>query len=355
MNRSTPDLSSITVRTVAVDRLADSAFLTQLVDEALRTYQNTLALSRSALANSALVTPVLVKDDASPTVEERGHGLRLVLQWAVNQLAPAPPAFPLGVFRPLDDPTWRDPLWWRYNILRHRYLEPLHPDDFVGGGRFTETLLALTGISSADAFFDERNRAIHEVAEWLRRQLLDDAYSGELQQLAIQEALAPVKRHSQAGQLLAMAAIFDDVFAREQLLELARRKDIDRAEQVLDDVIAGRFLLTDDGGANLWLSPVLRAYLYARQPTGEMQRRHRLIAARNEAEGRLLPAVRHHQRGGDDGSAARLLLPAAATLFREIQPAVLIDLLQAFNLRQLENGERYAIALLLSDLLHRTG
>ncbi|MBK8796411.1 MAG: tetratricopeptide repeat protein [Anaerolineales bacterium] len=355
MNRSTPDLSSITVRTVAVERLADSAFLTQLVDEALRTYQNTLALSRSALANSVLVTPVLVKDDASPTVEERGHGLRLVLQWAVNQLAPAPPAFPLGVFRPLDDPTWRDPLWWRYNILRHRYLEPLHPDDFVGGGRFTETLLALTGISSADAFFDERNRAIHEVAEWLRRQLLDDAYSGELQQLAIQEALAPVKRHSQAGQLLAMAAIFDDVFAREQLLELARRKDIDRAEQVLDDVIAGRFLLTDDGGANLWLSPVLRAYLYARQPTGEMQRRHRLIAARNEAEGRLLPAVRHHQRGGDDGSAARLLLPAAATLFREIQPAVLIDLLQAFNLRQLENGERYAIALLLSDLLHRTG
>lgn len=355
MDRNTPDPPNITVRAAPMDLLADFSSLTQLVDEALRTYQNTLALSRSALANSALVAPVLVKDDASPTVEERGYGLRLVLQWGVNQLAPAPPVFPLGVFRPLDDPTWRDPLWWRYTILRHRYLEPLHPDDFVGGGRFTETLLALTGISSADAFFDERNRAIQEVAEWLRRQLLDAVYSGKLQQLAIQEALAPLEKRPHASRLLAMAAIFDDVFPRGQLLELARREDIDRAEQVLDEVIAGRLLLTGDGGANLWLSPVLRAYLYARQPVGEMQRRHRLIAIRNEAEGRLLPAVRHYQRSGDDGRAARLLLPAAAILFQEIQPAVLIDLLQAFNLRRLETGERYAVSLLLSDLLHRTG
>src|SRR5687768_13458905 len=92
--------------------LSDTSF-THLVNEALRNYQSTLALSRSELANSPLVTPTLVKDDRSPTAEERGYGLRLVIQWAVNSLAPAPIPFPLGQYRPLDDPTWHDPRWWR--------------------------------------------------------------------------------------------------------------------------------------------------------------------------------------------------------------------------------------------------
>ena len=64
--------------------LASDTSFTQLVSDALRNYQSTLALSRSDLANSALVTPTLVKDESSPTAEERGHGLRLVLQWAVT-------------------------------------------------------------------------------------------------------------------------------------------------------------------------------------------------------------------------------------------------------------------------------
>ncbi len=158
----------------------------------MRAYHSTLALSRSALANSPLVHPTLVKDEASPSAEERGQGLRLVLQWAVNQLAPGPTEYPLGEHRPFDDPTWRDPHWWRYNILRHRYLEPLHPDDFIGGGRYTESLIALTGISSSDAFFDERNRAVRDLADRLRQQLIDGQADRELQRLALQEALLPL-------------------------------------------------------------------------------------------------------------------------------------------------------------------
>ena len=119
---------------------------------------------------------------------------------------------PFGSFRPLDDPTWRDPLWWRYNILRHRYIEPLHPDDFIQGGRFTETLLALTGISNSDAFFDERTRAIAAVAERLRQQFIDARASDELLQLALHEALLPLETQGQASRLLGVAAIFDDVF-----------------------------------------------------------------------------------------------------------------------------------------------
>ena len=132
--------------------------LLQQVNEAFKTCNSLLALSRSPLAASALVTPALVLDNVTPTPDERGRALRIVLQWGIEQLAPAPAQFPFDVFRPWDDPTWREPRWWRYNILRHRYLEPLHPDDFVAGGRFTDTLLNLTGISTADALFDERNR-----------------------------------------------------------------------------------------------------------------------------------------------------------------------------------------------------
>lgn len=191
--------------------IAESSF-TQLVSDALRNYQSTLALSRSDLANSSLITPTLVKDESSPTAEERGHGLRLLLQWAVNLLAPAAIEFPSGHYRPLDDPTWHDPRWWSYNILRHRYLEPLHPDEFVEGGRYTESLLALTGISSSDAFFDERHRAIRAVAQRLRQQLIDGQASGELQRLALQEALQPLQKQAEAMRLLGIAATFDDIF-----------------------------------------------------------------------------------------------------------------------------------------------
>lgn len=338
-----------------VDLLAPATLL-PLVNDALRTCQSLLALSRSPLANSPLVTPALVKDDVSPTAEERGSALRLALRWAVEKLAPAPATYPFGVFRPFDDPTWRDPRWWRYTILRHRYLEPLHPDDFTGGGRFTETLLALTGISSADAFYDERNRAIGEVSEWLRRQLLEAAWRNEIQQLALQETLAPLERQPSLRRILTIAATFDEVFPREQLLDLARHEGIPRADAALDEVIAQRYLLTGDGGANLWLAPPLRAHLYARQPARDMQQRHRLIASADEAQsGRLLSAIRHHQRGGQDERAARLLLSAVDELLQEVPPDALIEVLQAFATRQLDAGDQYALSLLLSDLLHHTG
>lgn len=350
-----PDLSlHSTQHNTFVDLLAPTTLL-PLVNDALRTCQSLLALSRSLLANSPVVAPALVKDDVSPTAEERGGALRLVLRWSVEKLAPSPAPYPFGVFRPFDDPTWRDPRWWRYTILRHRYLEPLHPDDFTGGGRFTETLLALTGISSADAFYDERNRAIGEVSEWLRRQLLEGAWSSEIQQLALQDALAPLETQPALRHILAIAAAFDAVFPREQLLALAGREGVVRPDAALDAVIAQRFLLTGDGGANLWLAPPLRTHLYARQPVGEMQQRHRLLAAADEMQpGRLLSAIRHHQHGGQDERAAHLLL-AATDLFQEASPDILIEVIQAFVTRRLAAGDQYALALLLSDLLHRTG
>jgi len=334
--------------------LSDLSF-TQLVNDALRNYQSTLALSRSPLANSVLVAPTLVKDEASPTAEERGHGLRLVLQWAVNQLAPGSLVYPLGEYRPLDDPTWRDPHWWRYNILRHRYLEPLHPDDFVAGGRYTETLLALTGISSPDAFFDERNRAIRAVAEQLRQQFVDGQASGDLQRLALQEALLPLEKQQEAFSLLGIAATFDDIFPRDLVLEMADHERIYNPAALLDELIRQRFLLTGDKGANLWLSPVLRAYVYERQAKAASQRRHRQIATYYEDQGDPLPAARHWQRAGQDARAVRVLLPVAEDLIHELQIKDLIEFFQQIDPKQLPDDQRYAVYVLLGDLFYRSG
>lgn len=334
--------------------LSDLSF-TQLVNEALRNYQSTLALSRSPLANSPLVTPTLVKDEASPTAEERGHGLRLVIQWAVNQLAPGPPPYPLGAYRPLDDDTWRDPRWWRYNILRHRYLEPLHPDDFVDGGRYTESLLALTGISGADTFFDERNRAVRAVGERLRQQLIDGQANVHLQRLALQEVIAPLAKKKEIAKVLGIAATFDDIFPRTLLVEISVAEQIPQADVLLDELLAQRFLLSGDAGTSLWLSPTLRAYVYERQLPLDCQRRHRLVATYYEAQSEPLLAARHWQQAAQDARAVRVLLPTVNELIRESQSKELIEFFQQIEPKRLVNGQWFAVQRLLSDLFQRNG
>lgn len=334
--------------------LSETSF-TQLVNDAFRQYQSTLALSRSPLANSALVTPTLVLDDASPTAEERGRGLRLVLRWAVEQIAPGAVVYPLGEFRPFDDPTWSDPLWWRYNILRHRYLEPLHPDDFVEGGRYTETLMALTGITSSDALFDERNRAIRAVAAWLRQQLVDGRANAVLQQMALAEAVIPLQSQRDAASILGIAAIFDEIFPRSLLMRMAATAQIPAAEQVLDYLLTNRLLLAGDSGANLWLSATLRSYIYQQQSPEALQRCHRVAAHHYAGQNAALTAAKHWLQAGFHQEAIRLLFDAAETLIHELQVADLIHVLQRFHRTTLADSIWRELQILLSDLYHRSG
>ena len=334
--------------------LSDSSF-TQLVNEAFRNYQSTLALSRSPLANSPLVTPTLLLDEASPTAEERGRGLRLLLRWAVEQIAPAPVHYRLGEFRPFDDPSWSDPRWWRYNILRHRYLEPLHPDDFVEGGRFTETLMALTGITSSDSFFDERNRAIQAVADRLRQQLIDNAANQTLQQLALAEIERLLDGQESAAHLLGIAATFAEIFERPILLEMATAEQLAAHERTLHYLISHRLLLSGDGGRSLWISPPLRAYLYQRQSPDALRRRHRL-AARYYAE-REAPLVtaKHWLYAGLADRGAAILFAAADGLIHELQIVELCQTLQLFTERDLAPPQWREMQILLSDLYQRNG
>lgn len=329
--------------------------LVRWVNLAFKQYHSVFALSRLPLANAAVIAPALVLDPVSPTADERGQALRLVLRWAVTQLAPGPIPYPLGDYRPLDDPTWRDPLWWRYNILTYRYLNPLHPDDFIDGGRFTETLLSLTGIPTADTFFQERNRAIREVAERLRQQMGDGAANETLRQMALDEIYRPLQANPAAHALLGIATTFDDVFPRQLLLQMAHNEHLTGVEAALAYLCSQRFLLTGDNGAALWISPILRGYVYTHQTVADRQRRHRQVARYFEEQGEPLAAAVHCQRAGQWPQAAEILLAASESLITELQLEELREALLKFRAETLSPGQWREIQIVLVDLYRRTG
>ena len=81
--------------------LSDSEFSAE-VSLAFRNYASLLNLSRSPLAASDLIGSALVLDAVSPTTDNRGRALRVVLRWAVDRLAPGPTAHqaPSPILRP---------------------------------------------------------------------------------------------------------------------------------------------------------------------------------------------------------------------------------------------------------------
>ncbi len=337
-----------------VQQLNETDF-TLVVNDAYKAFGSILSLSRSPLATSSLVEPTLVLDNMTPTPADRGRGLQLVLRWTVEQLAPALPRYPFGAERPWDDPTWREPAWWRYTILRHRYVEPLHPDTFVEGGRFTETLIALTGIPSADAFFDERNRAIRAAAGILRRQMQSGAANVELSQRALAVSCMPLARNDAARALLGIAVSFDGVFPRAILLSLARAENLPESLSALEYLSSHRLLIAGDNDDGLWVSPPLREYIYQREPAAQMQVRHHRAAAYFRAEKLTLPAVRHLRLAGQWADAAALLLDNFQSIAGDLQLAELRTELEAFQSRQFEPALWRRIQIHLSDVCATLG
>ena len=332
---------------------ADNQLLDQ-VNEAYKAYSSVLALSRSPLATSPLIRPALVLDPLTPTPEDRGRALQLALRWALDQLAPAPPRYPLGEYRPLDDPTWRDPAWWRYNILRHRYVEPLHPDDFIDSGRFTETLMALTGIATPDAFFDVRNRAIRAAAAALVQLLNTPSTQDELQQQALACVYAPLTRQPDRQAVLGIAAVLDGVFPRALLVALATAETVRTPDAVLDALIQERILLTGDAGASLWIAPALRTYIYQRETRAQVRVRHDRVATYFTTRDQALDAA-HHLRLAERWEAAADRLLAAADLPHDAPPGVLRAELTALLAGRLDAARRYRLQVWASDLCAAAG
>lgn len=334
---------------------APFAVFVEWTNLAFKAYHSLLALSRSPLANSKLVVPALVLDDVSPTADERGRALQLLLRWAVAGLAPGPIRHPLGRHRPFDDPTWRDPLWWRYNILRHRYLEPLHPDEFVDGGRYTETLIALTGIPTADTFFHERNRAIREIAQRLQEQAVTGDANEAIQQLALNEMYHPLHEQADAETLLGIAATFLDVFPRALLLQMAAREHLVDVDSALHYLLTHRFLRSGDDDSTFLLSPVLQSYVYRRQSSVQHAHRHRQAADFFTLNGEALLAAYHWRRAGQWSKAAAILLGAYDELVNELQITDLRDALKEFKGENLSLAEWREIQIRICDLCIHLG
>jgi len=346
------------VQTLLPPGAGDRATLADFVEWtnlSFKVYHSLLALSRSPLANSRLVVPALVLDDVSPTADERGRALQLVLRWSVEGLAPGPVRYPLGEPRPFDDPTWRDPLWWRYNILRHRYLEPLHPDEFVDGGRYTESLIALTGIPTADTFFHERNRAIREVAQRLEQQRATGEADQAIQQLALNEVYHPLQDQADPETLLGIAATFLDVFPRALLLQMAEHEHLVNVDSVLHYLLTHRFLRSGDDNSTFLLSPVLQNYVYRRQSQSQQAHRHRQAADFFALHGEALLAAYHWQRARQWSRAATILLEAYDELVNELQITALRDALNEFKIEHLQLSEWREIQIRICDLCIHLG
>ena len=331
----------------------DGSFVLQ-VGEAFKNCASVLALSRSPLAHGPVVTAGLVLDDLSPTLDERGQALRLALQWAVEQLAPEPASVPFGEERAFDDPAWRDPHWWRYNILRHRYMEPLTPDQFVEGGRFTESLLALTGMPSVDVYYDERTRAMRDAALWLQRHMHEGLGSERIQGLALAAVYTPLRDNRPAETLLGMATIFSGVFPSAWLLALAQEEGLSRSAAALDFLVARRCLHVGDSATSAWMSSELRQYVQQRQLAEVQVRRHQFVARLALQASQPLSAARHALGAGNSQLVARILL-ALDDDERAENGTEVTQVARAIQRDDLSPSQWRELSLMLAELYHRAG
>jgi tetratricopeptide (TPR) repeat protein len=329
----------------------------RLVNAAYKSYDSLLDLSRSPLAHSELIHPALVLDDLSPTADDRGRALRVALRWAVAQLAPAPPTYPLGAARPFDDPTWLDPLWWEYNLLRHRYVEPLTPDARydLGERGFIRAICALTGIPDNDRFYAVRQQAISIAAHLLREQLAQPRRAAEIQRLAVEELLAGLSPRQEIWLLLTIAATFRATFPRDLLAEISAGEGLKPFQDALSYALQQRLLLTGDNGRNLWLPPALQSYLHVHQPTAALRLGHLRAARHYQREGNALEAAWHLRHGQAYAEAAAILLEAAPFLMGELQTEELAAELNAFAAHQFAPELWFQILMLRVDVYRKLG
>ena len=295
-------------------------------------------------------------DAASPTADDRGRALRVVLRWAVNRLAPGPTAHQAA---PHDfaAPFWSDPRWRGYIILYYRYLQPLSTDDLedLGCGTLTQALLNLTGIASEHNLFDERNRAIHQTAAWLREQLVQHTSDDEMRRLAVEEVCQSLQPSSTAYAVLELAATFRGAFPRGWLLEMAHKERLTQAAAVVDDLIRARLLVEGDAGTNLLAPPALQVYLHTRQSPGDRLRRHQTAAEFYRQACAPLEAAWHLIMGERPRLAADVLLPAADELISNLQLEELRDALLQLRDNQLSTEVWRDVQALLADLWWKTG
>lgn len=323
----------------------DSTFAA-LVREAFAVAHDLQTLGRHPLATSSVVQAALVLDPETPTIEEWGRALYLVLWWATERLAPevALAASPGMGQKTHTTPPIRERHWARYNLLRYLYLQPdLLTLDETGPSAFA--------IGSAEAYYEERSRAFAEAAQWLARQR--DHHTGDerIRALALEQALEPALGNKSALHLLGIASLFSTPVTRTTLLAMAAGEHVANPEETLHWLLAHRYLHTSASGALIAMAEPLREHLALRQPRPLQQGRHQIAANLAGEAGDAVAAAYHLIEGGSPQLAASTLLDAPAQ-----QRADGIALLaRRLSANQVAPADWRSIQMLRADIAQESG
>jgi len=224
---------------VTVDLLSCSDHeLCRIVSWAFAHCRSPAALADSPLAASALCAAAAVSAAVPLARQDIGRAVRAVLQWTVDRIAPGSVRYPFHTRRPGDDPAWIQPAWAFYNILRHRYLEPLPRIQAGEGCGPVEQLLRQMGIQSKKRFFALRREALREAAEIIRHALRGQIQWNDLPEIAMAEYMSPLRRRPECRRLLNIAALFSSFTPVELLKNLAQAERIAEPDRLLG-VLAG--------------------------------------------------------------------------------------------------------------------
>jgi len=265
-----------------------------MVNSAFLKFNDLFALAHSPLAGSSLVAAAVVPDEVPMVPVDLGRALQTALTWAVARMAPSPPEHRFGAPRPAADPTWQQPAWWRYNILRHNYIEPLLPDKQAGESRRVDALLRRMSIDSVYRYYRLRSSAVQEAAHIIRLALLGQIPFSDLGYVAIANFYSSLRLPESARRLLEIAAVFRGSVLQECLEQMARGEGFALSGAEVSKLIEQRLFILEGVPAAYRVPVRLRQFL-SDQPSSDTIKRRHARAAQYWEERRTWPeAIWHH-------------------------------------------------------------
>ena len=341
------------MKTAALEHGSKSG-LVHVITEAFESFAHGYRLAESRLIHTNWIKESMVYGEFSEERDQAG-ALQEALRWVVEQTAPAPPDFPIGTWRPPDDPSWTDPRWWSYTLLRYKYIEPILPDDYFEGTRLTGTLIARMGLPGRSAYYTELDRALKLAASIVERQFENPRSARIIRRRLLTGLQRKLEQIRSGFDIMGIASIFFRAFPTALLQQMADRESITGAFQTIERLVVERFLIEPDQRSHLMVPPVLRDHLYRQQPAGRLQKRHIFAAARIAGDGRLSDRIRHLQLGGDSAGACRLLLDEWGTLGSHCNFDELMAIFDGFQENELQPEDRFRVQICRGSHLIRFG
>lgn len=284
------------------------------VAEALKLYRegDLLTLSTVALAHTSLVESCFLSGEPI-TPDARGRMMGSLLRWAVDKV------------RPSGQPSWTQPAWRAYNILRHFYLEAMRASSLAEAMAVAEQTL-----------YQWRPQAIAALTRLLREELAAPADAQTRKHYALADRYA---RHTPPEQqLLRIVAVFPHAIPATLLHQLAATFQLTTVTQSVGALVAAHLLISSEEGARLVVQPEARGYLLTLLHPQERQTLHRAAGDYYTHQGDFLEAARQLRLGGWSEAAATLLVEQRRAIIDNLQIEELGELVAQFRAVELSPG-----------------